>query len=170
MLIINPKELPEDVCWIIESESITLRKEGEIFVKPVGDDTAFDSIKISKEFIWKFIKNLAAYEAKNDENKVIPEDAEIIIKEPEPDMPIETVEDAKKLIKNFPGPRPMTTDPRVNFLLDVAAGRLVEGSVDWPEEKEWDEVKDEYVEEVEAYERDDVDLEPYEVEELEEYL
>lgn len=69
-----------------------------------------------------------------------------------------TLEDARTAIDNADGHNPMTWDARLNFLIDVELGLM--------EEDEWGEEKELYEEEVEAYKRDDVDLEPYDPDEL----
>lgn len=83
-------------------------------------------------------------------------------------MAIDSVEDAIQIIENCTGPRPMTTDPKVNFLLDVAAGKKSLRPSEWPDEGDWENLKESYIDEVEAYDNSEVDLDPFEPEEVEE--
>jgi len=83
-------------------------------------------------------------------------------------MSIETVEEAIQVIENCEGPRPMTNDPKVNFLLDVAAGEKSLRPSEWPDEGDWEDVKDEYIREVEAYDSGEVDMDPFDPQEVEE--
>lgn len=68
------------------------------------------------------------------------------------------LDDARTALENITAHNPMTWNPWFNFLTDVVLGLM--------DKDEWEEVKDMYHREVEAYNRDEVDLEPYEVEEL----
>jgi len=73
---------------------------------------------------------------------------------------IETVEDAEKVVEekyadSWP---PITTDPKVNFLIDQA---LSIGPIN----EDWEEVKEEYESEIE-YLSDSEDVEPVDPEEL----
>lgn len=76
---------------------------------------------------------------------------------------IDTVEKAERLVKNFDGDAPpATNNARLNFLIDVVRGIH--------DLDDWDEMEPLYEEEVEAYDNEDVSIEPYEIEELEKYI
>lgn len=90
-------------------------------------------------------------------------------------MQIDSVEKAKKVIEahenDWP---PMTENPYVNFLLDIAQQEMMQVSANLDptlEVSDWEDVREEYEEEVSVYQRENVSLEPFDAEELaEKYL
>ena len=76
--------------------------------------------------------------------------------------------EAKLIVKNRDGLPPMTDNARTNFLIDVAQQKVVMDSdvaMGAVQISDWEDVKEEYEREVEAYQEDD-DIEPYTVEEI----
>lgn len=81
---------------------------------------------------------------------------------------IDSVEKAKMVIeKHNSGWPPMTDNPHVNFLLDVAQQEMMDVSASSTLDlSDWEDVREEYERELEAYESEDVDLGPFEAEKL----
>lgn len=78
--------------------------------------------------------------------------------------------EAKLIVKNRDDLPPMTDNARANFLIDVAQQKVVMDSdvaMGAVQISDWEDVKEEYEREVEAYQEDD-DIEPYTVEEIKE--
>jgi hypothetical protein len=83
---------------------------------------------------------------------------------------IDSVEKAKTVIeKHDSGWPPMTDDPRVNFLIDIAKQQMYAVSESFdstPELSDWEDVRKDYEKELEAYESEAVEIEPFDAEAL----
>lgn len=83
---------------------------------------------------------------------------------------IDSVEKAKTVIEEHDSDwPPMTDNPHVNFLMDVAQQEMfgVSASLDSTLQlSDWEDVRKEYERELEAYESEEVDLEPFDAEDL----
>lgn len=78
-----------------------------------------------------------------------------------------SLEQAKTIVEQHNDWPPMTDSPKANFLLDVAQKKSMDPVFGESfEASDWEDVKEEYQEEVEIYQRDGVDVEPYSLEQL----
>lgn len=82
-----------------------------------------------------------------------------------------SLDEAKTIVEEHDSWPPMTDSPRANFLLDVAQRKVMAqpSSVfgDLLQLSDWENVKEDYKREVEAYQSEEVEAEPYTVEQLE---